>query len=98
MVEVRFKPADVGTVADGSVTEAKLADGAVTNVKVNASASIAKSKLAALSIGDGDVDTITITKITGGIDGRASATSGDKGITAVGWDTSTDEVVLDREA
>ena len=76
MVEVRFKPADVGSVTDGSVTEVKLADGAVTDIKV---------------------DTIMITKVTGGIDGRAAATTGDKGITALGWDTMTDEVVLDRE-
>ena len=97
MVEIRFKPADVGTVADGSVTEAKLADGAVTNVKVNASAAIAKSKLEALSISDSDVDSITVTKVTGAIDGRASATSGDKDITALGWDSATSEVVLDHE-
>jgi len=53
---VKFKPADVGTVADGAVTTAKLAPGAVTNDKVDAAAAIAKSKLAALNIVNADVD------------------------------------------
>jgi hypothetical protein len=46
MVEVKFKPADVGTVADGSVTNVKLAPGAVTNDKVASAAAIDSSKLA----------------------------------------------------
>jgi len=56
LVEVKFKPALVGTVEDGAVTTAKLADGAVTNVKVNDAAAVAKSKLAALNIVNADVD------------------------------------------
>ncbi|MBU0906646.1 MAG: hypothetical protein KKE05_00650, partial [Nanoarchaeota archaeon] len=54
MVEVRFKPADVGTVADG----------AITDIKVNAAAAIAKSKLASLAIEDADVDTLSQSKVT----------------------------------
>ena len=87
MVEIRFKPADVGTVADG----------AITNVKIAADAAIAKSKLAALAIEDGDVSAITITKITGGVDGRAESSTGDKDVTKIGYDTATEEVIIDRE-
>jgi len=57
MVEVKFKPSLVGTVEDGAVTEAKLADGSVTNIKVATAAAIAKTKLAALAIADADVAT-----------------------------------------
>lgn len=98
MVEVRFKPADVGSVADGSVTTAKLADGAVTNLKVDAAAGIVKTKLAALDIGDSDVNAITVTKVSGAVDGRKASTTGDKDITALGWDDATGEVVVDHEA
>jgi hypothetical protein len=96
MVEIRFKPADVGTVADGSVTEDKLADGAVTNVKVNGAAAIAKSKLAALAIVDADVNAISVSKVTDAVAG--TGTTGDKKITKVGWDSTTEEVVVDHEA
>ena len=98
LVEVRFKPADVGSVADGSVTEVKLADGAVTNVKVNASAAIAKTKLASLAIVDADISSVDVGSITGAVSGKAADTTGDKGVLAMGWDTATDEVVIDREA
>ena len=40
------------TPSDASVTTAKLADGAVTNAKVDAAAAIAFSKLAALTSGN----------------------------------------------
>jgi len=93
MVEVRFKPADVGTVADG----------AITNVKVNASANIAKSKLASLAIGDSDVNAISQSKITDletdlGNKVGSGPLSGDKKITAIGWDSGSDEVIVDHEA
>lgn len=96
MVEVRFKPADVGTVADGSVTTQKLADGAVTDVKVNATATIAKSKLATLNIGDADVSAISVSKVTDAVAG--SGTTGNKKVLKLGWDGTTNEVVIDHEA
>ena len=128
MVEIRFKPADVGTVADGAITDIKInASAAITMSKLNlaitdseieagasiaksklaalaivdsdieAGASIAKSKLAALAIEDADVTGITVTKVTGAVDGRAVSTTGDKGITAIGFDDATGEVVIDHE-
>lgn len=50
--------------ADGSITSAKIADGAITNVDVSDMAAIAKSKLAPLGITDGDVNALSINKIT----------------------------------
>lgn len=88
MPEVRFKPADVGTVADG----------AITNVKVNVSAMIAKSKLDALNIVTADVSGISVEKIDGAIKGRAEDTSGDKTINALGWDSATEEIIMDHES
>lgn len=96
MVEVKFKPADVGTVADGAVTNVKLAPGAVTNDKVDAAAAIDKSKLAALSIVDADVSAISVSKVTDAVAG--SGTTGDKKITKLGWKSSTEEFVIDHEA
>lgn len=96
MVEVKFKPADVGSVADGSVTNQKLADGAVTNIKVGASAGIDKSKLAALNIGDSDVNAISVSKVTDAVAG--TGTSGDKKVTKLGWISTTSEIVFDHEA
>ena len=91
MVEVRFKPADVGTVADG----------AITNIKVNAAAAIDMSKLS-LAITDTEVDTLGQSKITDLVTdlGNKVGTgplSGDKKVTAIGWDSATDEVVIDHE-
>jgi len=96
MTEVRFKPSLVGTVEDGAITTAKLADGAVTDDKVNASAGIAKSKLAALNIVDADVSGISVSKVSDAVAG--SGTTGDKKILKLGWDSSTGEVVVDHEA
>lgn len=92
MVEIRFKPADVGTVADG----------AITNVKVNAAAAIDKSKLAALAIVDADVNAISeakVTNLTADLGNKVSTgpLSGDKKVTAIGWDSATEEVVIDHE-
>ncbi len=100
-VEVRFKPADVGSVSDG----------AITDVKVAAGAAIDASKLAADSITATEigVGVITATEIGAGVisateladsyvKGAAADTTGDKGITAIGWDDVTSEVVVDHEA
>lgn len=93
MVEVRFKPADVGTVADG----------AITDVKVNAAANIAKSKLASLAIVDADVSAISeakVTNLTTDLAAKVSTgpLSGDKKVTGLGWDSTTSEVIVDHEA
>ncbi len=92
MVEIRFKPADVGTVSDG----------AITNVKVNAGAAIDMSKLS-LAITDAEVDAIGQAKVTNletdlGNKVGTGPLSGDKKVTAIGWDSVTEEVVLDHEA
>ena len=91
----------MGTVADLSVTTAKLAAGAVTDAKVNATAAIAKSKLAALAIVNADLSgTAAITPANLAeqyIKGDAPSTTGDKDVIAIGWDNVTLEVVLDRQ-
>jgi hypothetical protein len=57
-----------GDLAGGTQTSTAAAphitDGAITNVHINAGAAIAKSKLAALNIGDADVSSISESKIT----------------------------------
>lgn len=90
---MRFKPADVGTVADG----------AITDVKVNAAANISKSKLASLAIVDGDVSAISESKVTNLVTDLAGKVgtgplSGNKKVTALGWDSATNEVIVDHEA
>ena len=92
MVEVRFKPALVGTVPDGSVTDVKVAVGAA----------IAKAKLAALAIVDADVSAIGEAKITNLTTDLAAKVgtgplSGTKKVTALGWDAATSEVIVDHE-
>jgi hypothetical protein len=107
MVEVKFKPADVGTIPDGYVTNDKVAEDAaiaktklaalnITNDDVDEAAAIAKSKLAALAIGDDDVTGISVSKVADAVAG--TGTSGDKKITKVGWASATSEVIIDHEA
>jgi len=149
MVEVKFKPALVGTVPDGSVTDVKVAAGtaiaksklaaleivnadvatgaaiakaklaaleivnadvatgaaiaksklgalAIVNADVDAGAGIVKSKLAALAIVDADVSAIGVAKVTDAVAG--TGTTGDKKIIKVGWDSTTEEVIVDHEA
>jgi hypothetical protein len=93
LVEVRFKPADVGTVADG----------AITDIKVNNAAGISKSKLAALAIVDADVSAVSESKVTNLATDLAdkvsgSGTTGNKKILKLGWDSATSEIVVDHEA
>lgn len=147
MVEIRFKPSDVGTVPDGSVTNAKVAAGAaidmsklslaitdsevaaaagiaktklgaldiadadvaagaaiaksklaaleIADADVAAAAAISKSKLASLAIGDSDVDSISVSKVTDAVAG--TGTTGDKKITKIGYDSTTEEIVVDHE-
>jgi hypothetical protein len=53
-----------GKLAAGAVTSNEIADGTITNTDVSSSASIAKSKLAALNIVDADVSAISESKVT----------------------------------
>ncbi|HET6747430.1 MAG TPA: hypothetical protein VFH06_04975 [Candidatus Saccharimonadales bacterium] len=53
-----------GKIADNAVTSAKIADGTIVDADISASAAIAKSKLAALNIGDADVSAISESKVT----------------------------------
>jgi hypothetical protein len=52
------------SIATGAVTSNEIANGTITNIDISASAAIAKSKLAALTIGDSDVSAISESKIT----------------------------------
>lgn len=51
-------------LATGAVTSNEIADGTITNTDISASAAIAKTKLAALNIGDADVATLSQSKVT----------------------------------
>ena len=64
---------DIETVADNTVTTAKIVDGAVTNAKVNASAAIAGSKISP-DFGSQNIAT------TGSISGAAGTFTGDLSI------------------
>ena len=75
MVEIRFKPANIGIVPDGSVT----------NVKVAVGADIDQAKIANLPVD------LTAKVNTGPL-------SGDKKVLAIGWDSATEEVIVDHEA
>jgi hypothetical protein len=55
---------DTRTPTDGSVTDAKIAAGGLTNAAIATAAAIAKSKLAGLAIVDADVSAISESKIT----------------------------------
>jgi len=64
-VKAKLNTTYLGVPADGSITTAKLASDAVTDVKVSPTAAIAKSKLAPLNIVDADVSAISQSKVTG---------------------------------
>ena len=56
---------DQRTPTDGSVSDAKVASGGLTNAAIAGSAAIAKSKLGPLAITDSDVSAISESKVTG---------------------------------
>lgn len=109
MVEIRFKPSEIGTVPDGSITTVKLADGAVTEPKIGADA-VTAPKIKDGEIGNTELapNAVTADKILDGevIESKVpqktfikcGPLSGDKKVTALGYDSTTDEVVLDHEA
>ncbi len=68
-----------------------VADGSITNVKVAAGAAIAKSKLGALDIEDAD-----LASGTEYVKGAVADTTGDKKVIAIGWDSATSEVIVDK--
>jgi hypothetical protein len=76
---VRAGSINTAALAADSVTADKIADGTVADIHVSASAAIAKSKLASLSIVDADVSTISeskITNLTTDLAARATTTNG----------------------
>jgi hypothetical protein len=98
MVEIRFKPSDIGTVADGSITEAKLANDAVTSAKI-ATGAVGNTELAANAVTaekilDGEVKEIKVEpkKFI-----KAGPLSGDKIVKAMGYDSTSGEVIIDHD-
>jgi len=79
---------DIETTADGTVTTAKIVDGAITNAKVNASAAIAASKIADFVTGNTNNRVLTATGTANSLNGEASLTF--DGSTLVVTPTSSD--------
>jgi len=86
-------------IKDGEVIEVKLADGSVSSPKVKINAiigeKIADGAVVNLKIGAGAV---TLDKVQEKTFVKADSLSGDKKVLAMGYDTATEEVVLDTEA
>jgi hypothetical protein len=83
-----------GTTAAAPV----ISDGAITNTKVASGAAIAKSKLAALDIGDSDVNAISESKITGLTADLGGKQPLDSDLTAIAGLTPTNDDLLQRKA
>ena len=102
--EVRFKPSLVGTVADGAITTAKLADNAVNDSKINAGAvtttkladnavnstKLADSAATTAKIASGAVDT---TKVAADTFVIQDTTQGLKKVQKLSYDPATGEIV-----
>lgn len=86
MVEVRFKPSLVGTVADGAITSIKLATALKDDIDAKAVATDVNTALS------GKADIADLANKVDGI-----GTTGDKKITKIGFDSVTGEVVIDHE-
>ncbi len=81
----------MGSVSDGSITDVKVAAGAA----IDASKLLAGS-VTATEIGAGEVSATELADSY--VKGAAADTTGDKAITAIGWDDATSEVIVDHEA
>jgi len=83
-----------GTAAGAPI----ISDGAITNAKVASGAAIAKSKLAALNIGDSDINTISESKITGLTSDLAGKQPLDSDLTDIAALSPSNDDVLQRKA
>ena len=96
MTELRFKPGAIGTVPDGSITEAKLAAGAVTHPKL-ADDAVESDKIKAGEVKEENIgdNQVTLGKVAEDIFVVCDATGGDvKKVLSAGYDGVTQEIVL----
>ncbi|MDP6585770.1 MAG: hypothetical protein QF535_14030, partial [Anaerolineales bacterium] len=97
MSYVGNKPAQTTIPADDSVTSAMIVDGAVVNADVNASAAIAKTKLASLDIVNADVNAsaaIALSKLASDPSNASNLASGTVPTARLGSGTASSSVFL----
>ena len=92
--EVRFKPSLVGTVADGAITTAKLADNAVNDSKINAGA-VTTVKLADNAVNSTKIadNVISTAKVVNDTFVTQDTTQGLKKVQKLSYDPATGEIV-----
>lgn len=91
---------DINAAAE--IAKSKLGALNIVDADVDAAAAIVKSKLEALAIVDADVSAIGQSKITDLVADLIAKVStgplsGDKKITAIGWNVATEEFIIDHE-
>lgn len=92
--------ADIATGA--AIAKAKLASLEIVNADVATGAAITKAKLESLAIVDADISAVSQSKVTDlvtalGAKVSTGPLSGNKKVTAIGWDSATGEVIVDHE-